>query len=94
MNKRIERLKKGEWFGETPEVVTAADGWARRSEGARFFSVYWIGDQPAGFTRFDYLERDGSAYKVMLKDEPHDREDYIEADEIILLFTGEHDEHH
>lgn len=83
---KLENLSSANWLNATPLILPASEAAQLEPSNHHFYMVTWWGDEPAGFTRFEFTRRDAGSYEIKLHDEPRTSVTALESDEIVLVF--------
>lgn len=81
---------------QPPRILDARDAYFvnMTTFDARYYRVDFCGDMPAGFTRFDFLGKTPTTFRIKVHTEPCDFETMMADDEIVLVFEDVKGETH
>lgn len=83
---KLENLQTARWLNATPLILPVSEAAQLEPGNHHFYMVSWWGDEPAGFTRFDFTGVNVGSYEIRLHDEPRPSVTALEPDEIVLVF--------
>ncbi len=83
---KLENLKSARWSNAQPSIVLISIAYALDHKLNHFYMVNWWGDEPAGFSRFEFTGVISGAYEIKITDERGEYIKGLESDEWVLVF--------
>jgi hypothetical protein len=83
---KLENLKSANWLNATPSIVPVKTAYELPHAANHFYMVTWWGDEPAGFSRFEFTGVVSGGYEIKIADERGEYIKALEADEWVLVF--------
>lgn len=83
---KLENLKSAHWINSTPSIVPVATAYGLSHADNHFYMVTWWGDEPAGFSRFEFTGVVSGGYEIRITDERGEYIKALESDEWVLVF--------
>ena len=83
---KIEKLERLIWTNNIPNIIYACTAYALIASDYRFYMVEWHGDEPTGFSRFEFTGLISRAYEIRLIYKLGNIIMALEADEWVLVF--------
>jgi len=84
---KLENLKSATWINAQPSIVAVNTAYGLSHADNHFYMVTWWGDEPAGFTRFEFTGLVSGGYEIMITEERAQDITALESDEWVLVFT-------
>lgn len=84
---KIDNLRNVTWMNSTPSIVPVATAALLSPENHNFYMVTWWGDEPAGFSRFEFTGMVSGGYEIKITDERGEYIKALESDEWVLVFA-------
>ncbi len=83
---KLANLRRGDWVGGMPEIVTCGEWVASRQVGYAHLITWW-GDYPAGFVELQLLgvQPEGGYYHCLLLEEPQAVECLVHQDCLVVF---------
>ena len=83
---KLENLKSATFINAQPSIVPISTAFALDHNLNHFYMVNWWGDEPAGFSRFEFSGVINVAYEIKITAENGESFKGLEADEWVLVF--------
>jgi hypothetical protein len=83
---KLENLKSATWMNATPNIVPISTAYGLPHDDNHFYMVTWWGDEPAGFSMFEFTGMVSGGYEIKITDERGEYLKALEADEWVLVF--------